>query len=83
MADFACNSGGESVEFKAARKVLETPAEPRHNDPEMEDRAMPYGKEYGKRDGACNRERSSNWKPIGALVADLVRKAVQQQDAAE
>ncbi len=44
---------------------------------------MSDGNEYGRRDGTCKGEQSANWKPIGVLVADLVRKAVQQQDAAE
>lgn len=30
---------------------------------------------YNNRDGGCNPEHSSNWRSIGELAAELVRKA--------
>lgn len=40
-------------------------------------------KPYNIRFDGCVEEQNSTFKSIGELAAELVRKAVQQQDAAE
>ena len=74
MADFACDRKAKALEFKAARKVLEAPAEPRHRDPGKEDRAMPFAA-YNIRLDGCVVEQTGTFKSIGELAAELVRKA--------
>lgn len=77
MADFACSPPSQCDKMKAARKVLEAPAEPEHSEPETEARTMSFAA-YNIRSGGLKPEQSSNWKSIGELAAELVRKAGAQ-----
>lgn len=71
MADFACDRNAKALEFKAARKVLEAPAEPDHSDAVEEHRAMAV-EPYNIRFDGLIEEQSANWRSIGELAKEFL-----------
>lgn len=77
MADFAWQKPRQHGIKRAGPQVLETPTVPRHSDPSVEDRTMPFPA-YNIRSGGLKPEQNSTFKAIGELAADPVRKTGAQ-----
>lgn len=82
MTNFAWHKQRQRGIKRAGPQVLETPTAPNHSPINGGSRMADYSP-HNNRDCGDSLEKSANWKSVGALAADLVRKAVQQQDAAE
>lgn len=82
MEDAACSNSENRATKKAGPQVFPAPTAPNHSPIKGGSRMADYSP-HNNRDCGDSLEKSANWKSVGALAADLVRKAVQQQDAAE
>ena len=82
MEDYACSQPRQSDRMKRRAECWKHSDPPNQNLIKRGSRMADYSP-YNNRNCGDSPEKSANWKPIGALAADLVRKAVQQQDAAE
>ena len=77
MAYFSCDRSAKALELKAARKVLEAPAEPDHS-PNVGGSGMADYSPYSIPNPGINPDNLRPWRSLGELAAELVRKAGAQ-----
>ena len=77
MADFACDTPSQCDKIERAEKVLTHPPGSNHSLIERGSRMADYSP-YSNRDCGGKPEQSANWRSIGKLAAELVRKAGAQ-----
>lgn len=74
MPDNACKTPAIAGKIEQAEKVRQHRPGPNHSDAVREHRTMAVAP-YNARNCGCHQENSDNWKSLGDLAAELVRKA--------
>lgn len=77
MANFACDTHGKRGIKRAGPQALEAPTVPNQS-PIIGGSRMADYSPYNNRNCGDSPEKSANWKSIGELAAELVRKAGAQ-----
>ena len=74
MTDSACETPANAGINGQRAGCFQHSDPPNQSDPDVEDRAMAV-EPYNARNAGCQQEQTTNWRSIGELAAELVRKA--------